>query len=178
MGAPQALGEKKVRPITAMRVAGFFEEFWPPSFGTSVGSVHDFTSSAPYEDPKEITKYLLTGHDLFSVMGSSGDVLGSGETILGGDSILSDGDWVWRGDLWFYVRKYNVRLPDPFLARVREKQYLVPAGKEIELRKLAQKVQDSLMAGKRQPPRLATRAGGKRARIEHFQKFLQSKPGS
>ncbi|MFJ9183711.1 hypothetical protein OG582_12485 [Streptomyces anulatus] len=151
MGAPQARGEKKVRPITEMRIAGFFEEFWPPSFGTSVGSVHDFTSSAPYEDSKEITKYLLNGHDLFSVMGFSGDVLGSDETILGGDSILSDGDWVWRGDLWFYVRKYYVRLPDPFLARVREKQYLVPSGKEIELRKMAQKIHDDLTAGQQLP---------------------------
>ncbi|MFJ9507715.1 hypothetical protein ACIRPZ_28475 [Streptomyces anulatus] len=141
-----------MRPITEMRIAGLFEEFWPPSFGTSVGSVRDFTSSAPYEDSKEITKYLLAGHDLFSVMGSSGDILGSGETILGGDSVLSDGDWVWRGDLWFYVWKHNARLPDPFLARAREKQYLVPAGKEVELRNLAQKVQDDLMAGQQFPP--------------------------
>ncbi|MFD4234983.1 hypothetical protein [Streptomyces sp. NPDC058542] len=138
-------------PFTAMRIVGFFEELWPLSFGSPVGSVHDFASSTPYEDSKEIIKYLLVGHDLFSVMGSSEDVLGSDETALGGDSIFSDGDWIWRGDLCFYMRKYNVRLPDAFLAHAREKQYLMPAGKEIELRELAQKVQDDLMAGNSSP---------------------------
>ncbi|MGQ4713851.1 hypothetical protein ACUN22_09210 [Streptomyces anulatus] len=130
-----------------MRIAGFFKEFWPPSFGTPIDSVHDFTSSEPYEDSKGIAKYLLSGHDLFSVMGSSEDILGSDETVLGGDSIFGDGDWVWRGDLCFYMRKYSVRLPDTFLAHVREKQYLVPAEKATELRNLAQKVQDRLKAG-------------------------------
>lgn len=81
------------------------------------------------------------------MMGSSGDVLGSGETVLGGDSVFSDGDWFWRGDLWFYVRKHNVRLPDQFLALVRERQYLMPAEKEPELGILAQKLQDCLMVG-------------------------------
>ncbi|MFJ9887549.1 hypothetical protein ACIQRW_16995 [Streptomyces sp. NPDC091287] len=84
-----------------MHIAGFFEEFWPTSFGTPVDSMHNFTSLSPYKDSKEIAKYLLKEHDLFSVMGSSGDVLGSGETVLGGDSIFSDGDWIWRGDLCF-----------------------------------------------------------------------------
>ncbi|MDQ0698528.1 hypothetical protein ACH4MN_28585 [Streptomyces anulatus] len=134
-----------------MHIAGFFEELWPPSFGTPVGSLLNFASSEAYEDSKEIAKYLLSGHDLFSVMGSSGDILGSGETVLGGDSIFSDGDWVWRGDLCFYMRKYNVRLPDIFLSHVREKQYLVPAEKGNELRDLAQKVQDGLKAGKNLP---------------------------
>ncbi|WP_405190937.1 hypothetical protein OG473_26255 [Streptomyces anulatus] len=140
-------GEEGKGPITAMKIAGFFEELWPPSFGAPVGSLLDSVSSEVYEDSKEIAKYLLSGHDLFSVMGSSGDVLGSGETVLGGDSIFSDGDWVWRGDLCFYMRKYNVRLPDTFLAHVREKQYLVPAEKGTELRNLAEKVQDRLRAG-------------------------------
>ncbi|MFJ8968391.1 hypothetical protein ACIRJ3_05770 [Streptomyces anulatus] len=138
-------------PFTEMHIVGFFEELWPPSPGAPVGSVHDFTSSIPYEDSREIIKYLLAGHDLFSVMGSSRDVLGSDETVLGGDSIFSDGDWIWRGDLCFYMRKYNVRLPDAFLAHVRDNKYLMPTGKVLELRELAQKVQDGLLAGTSSP---------------------------
>ncbi|MFI5921959.1 hypothetical protein ACIA8M_25885 [Streptomyces anulatus] len=138
-------------PFTEMHIVGFFEELWPPSLGAPVGSVHDFTSSIPYEDSREIIKYLLAGHDLFSVMGSSRDVLGSDETVLGGDSIFSDGDWIWRGDLCFYMRKYNVRLPDAFLAHARDNKYLMPTGKVLELRELAQKVQDGLLAGTSSP---------------------------
>ncbi|MEU4178521.1 hypothetical protein [Streptomyces sp. NPDC026589] len=130
-----------------MKIADFFEELWLPSFGTPVGSIKDNVTSNRYSDVEEITQYLLSGHDLFSVMGSSEDVMGSGETVLGGDSIYSDGEWIWRGDLCFYVRKYNVRLPEEFLSRMREKQYLMPAENEPELRRLAQKVHDSLTAG-------------------------------
>ncbi|MFH9133078.1 hypothetical protein [Streptomyces sp. NPDC017524] len=134
-----------------MNIAGFFEELWPPPFGTPVGSIKDNVAAHRHGDAKEIIQYLSSGHDLFSVMGSSEDVMGSGETVLGGDSIHSDGAWIWRGDLCFYLRKYHVRLPNTFLAHVREKQYSMSAGKEIELRKLAQKVQDDLTAGNNSP---------------------------
>ncbi|QYA94328.1 hypothetical protein KZO11_11750 [Streptomyces anulatus] len=130
-----------------MKIAGFFEELWPQSFGTAIGSVRDYVAPNRLEDAKGVTEYLLAGHELFSVMGSSEDVLGSGKTVLGGDSIYSDGDWIWRGDLWFYVWHHNVRLPEEFLARVRENKYLMPAEKEPELTKIAQKVQDNFMAG-------------------------------
>ncbi|MFJ6613630.1 hypothetical protein ACIQPT_25505 [Streptomyces sp. NPDC091289] len=129
-----------------MKIAGFFEELWPPSFGAPVGSMHDFTLPTPHEDSEGIVKYLLAGHSLFSVMGSSQDILGSGETVLSGDSIFSDGDWIWRGDLWFYVRKHYVRLPDEFLARMREKQYAIPAENDLELWEISREVHDGLTA--------------------------------
>ncbi|MFH9609654.1 hypothetical protein [Streptomyces sp. NPDC017448] len=130
-----------------MKIADFFEEFWPPSFGVSAGSVKDFVAPNPYGDVKGITEYLLSGYEMFSVMGSSEDALGTGETVLGGDSIYSDGEWVWRGDLFFYVRKHHVQLPGEFLARMRENKYVMPAENDLELREIAQKVHDGLTAG-------------------------------
>lgn len=44
-----------------MHIAGFFEELWPSSFGTPVGSLRDVASLEPYEDSMEIAKYLLLG---------------------------------------------------------------------------------------------------------------------
>jgi hypothetical protein len=110
-----------------MKIADHFQELWAPSFGATRGSVRDFLAESAYADEQEIAQYLLAGHDLFSVMGSSEDVLGSGETIMGGDSIYSNGEWVWRGDLWFYVRTHHVQLPDEFLARIRGFDYVMPA---------------------------------------------------
>ncbi|MEV8457879.1 hypothetical protein AB0467_35380 [Streptomyces sp. NPDC052095] len=107
-------------------IADFFQELWPSSFGTPRGSIHDFLAPGPYEDAERITEYLRSGHEIFSVMGTSEDALGSGRTILGGDSIFSDGKWIWRGDLWFHVRTHHVELPAEFLARVREHNHLVP----------------------------------------------------
>lgn len=127
-----------------MQIADFFQELWPPSFGKPVGSVRDFLAPTPYEDAKKITEYLLAGHELFSVMGSSEDVLGSGKTVLGGDSIFTDGEWLWRGDLWFYVWTHQVKLPDEFLTRMRENDYLVPAENEPQLVEIAKYVQANL----------------------------------
>ncbi|NEB36447.1 hypothetical protein [Streptomyces sp. SID14515] len=129
-----------------MRIADFHKEVWPPSFGTAAGNVKDSVALNRYADIEGITKYLLSGHELFSVMGSSEDVLGTGETILGGDSIHSDGEWVWRGDLCFYVRKHHVQLPEEFLERMRGKGYVMPPENDIELRKIAQRIHDGLTA--------------------------------
>ncbi|MFE6840845.1 hypothetical protein ACFVFI_39280, partial [Streptomyces sp. NPDC057705] len=119
-------------------------ELWPPSFGAPIGKARDYVSSNRYEDESEIVEYLLSGHDLFSVIGSSADVLGSGKTVLGGDSIFSDGIWIWRGDLWFYVRAYHIRLPSEFLTHMRRGQYLMPEEDATGLRALAQQVHDRL----------------------------------
>ncbi|MFJ2900724.1 hypothetical protein ACIO87_38490 [Streptomyces sp. NPDC087218] len=99
--------------------------------------MRDSLAPGPYEDAERITGYLLGGHDVLSVMGSSTDVLGSGRTVLGGDSVLSDGEWIWRGDLWFYVRTHHVELPGEFLAHVRLHGHLVPAGDEPRMIEVA-----------------------------------------
>lgn len=125
-------------------IAGFFRELWPPSFGEPDGGVRDFVSSVRYEDAREITDYLLAGHVLFSAMGSSEDVLGTGRTILGGDSVFSDGAWIWRGDLRFYVWTHRVRLPDDFLARARSHHYAMPPENEPELARLSTYVQENI----------------------------------
>ncbi|MGW7358636.1 hypothetical protein ACWGI0_18905 [Streptomyces sp. NPDC054802] len=94
----------------------------------------------PYEDAGGIIGYLLAGHDIFSVMGSSDDVLGTGKSILGGDSLFSDGEWVWRGDLWFYVQVHNLKLPEEFLGRIRGNAYQIPPEDEPSLLAIAQYV--------------------------------------
>ncbi|MFF4081034.1 hypothetical protein ACFYZN_16760 [Streptomyces sp. NPDC001777] len=127
-----------------MQIADFFQELWPPSFGTPRGSVRDFLAPNPYEDAKRITEYLIGGHEVFSILGSSTDVLGTGKTTLGGDSIFSDGEWIWRGDLWFYVRTHHVELPEEFLARIRQHDYLVPAEDEPRMIEIAKYVAANL----------------------------------
>ncbi|MFF5189745.1 hypothetical protein ACFY30_39275 [Streptomyces sp. NPDC000345] len=123
-----------------MKIAEHFQELWAPSFGVPRGSIQEFILDAAYDDEREIVGYLLAGHDLFSVMGSSEDVLGSGQTVIGGDSIYSDGEWVWRGDLWFYVRNHHVALPDEFLERIRGLDYLMPPENLSSLMKIAKDI--------------------------------------
>lgn len=127
-----------------MKIADHFQELWSPSFGAPRGSMRDFLADSAYDDEREITQYLLAGHDLFSVMGSSEDVLGSGQTIMGGDSIYSDGEWVWRGDLWFYVRTHHVALPTEFLERIRGFDYVMPAEDLSSLMEIAKEIRSRL----------------------------------
>jgi hypothetical protein len=127
-----------------MNIADHFQELWAPSFGTPRGSMRDFLADSAYDDEREITRYLLAGHDLFSVMGSSEDVLGSGQTILGGDSICSDGEWVWRGDIWFYVRTHHVTLPTEFVERIRYFDYVMPAENLSSLMEIAKEIRTRL----------------------------------
>ncbi|MFI1004990.1 hypothetical protein ACIP10_01755 [Streptomyces galbus] len=127
-----------------MRIVDHFQELWAPAFGASRGSIHDYVMPSAYPDEEEIVGYLLNGYDLFSVMGSSDDVLGSGETIMGGDSIYSDCEWVWRGDLWFYVRTHHVALPADFLDGIREVRYKMPPEDLSSLMKIAQELRPHL----------------------------------
>ncbi|MER7175637.1 hypothetical protein [Streptomyces mesophilus] len=108
-----------------MKIADFYEELWAPSYGPPRGSIRDHLSPGPYEDEQQVLRYLRAGHLLFSAMGSSQDVLGSGRSVLGGDSVYSDGEWMWRGDLWFYVRTHHLTLPDEFLREIREAGYFM-----------------------------------------------------
>ncbi|WP_329340582.1 hypothetical protein OG252_32675 [Streptomyces sp. NBC_01352] len=127
-----------------MKIADHFQELWPPVFGVPRGSMRDFLADSAYDDEREIAQYLLAGHGLFSVMGSSEDVLGSGQTILGGDSIHSDGEWVWRGDLRFYVRTHHVALPTEFLERVRGFNHVMPAEDLSRLMEIAKDIRARL----------------------------------
>ncbi|WP_030549359.1 hypothetical protein [Streptomyces albus] len=123
-----------------MKIAGFFEEFWPEGFGTTEGPVAHFRGESPLEDEELILRYLINGFEIVSVLGAVDDVLGSGERVLAGDSILTDGEWIWRADLRFYVRKYHVRLPEEFLAKARKLDHSVPEIPGSRLREIAQSV--------------------------------------
>ncbi len=109
-----------------MLIADHFKELWSPKFGPPRGSVSEFLGPCGYADQDDIASYLRAGHEILSVMGSSQDALEPEGQILGGDSIYTDGDWLWRGDLWHYVRAHHIQLPEAFLARIRERGYSMP----------------------------------------------------
>ncbi|MEU8548678.1 hypothetical protein AB0C81_17085 [Streptomyces roseoverticillatus] len=123
-----------------MKVLGFHEETWPATPG-SMGSIRDAVTDAPGPDEQEIAAYLRGGHVLFASMGVVDDVLGSGESIIAGGSLFTDGEWVWRGDLSFYVTTYHLALPDEFVGRARAAGFQVPAVGQERLMELTDAVQ-------------------------------------
>ncbi|QKV91691.1 hypothetical protein HUT19_07955 [Streptomyces sp. NA02950] len=109
-----------------MKILGFYSELWPSRAGVPEGSIGNYASDVPVADEERLVSYLKDGDLLFAAMGAEKDVLGSGEYILGAGSLFTDGEWVWRGDLWFYLSTYHVRLPESFVSKVRSLNYMVP----------------------------------------------------
>ncbi|WP_192581016.1 hypothetical protein [Micromonospora noduli] len=68
------------------------------------------------------------------MMGAEIDVLGSGRHLVGGASVLTDGEWLWRDDLRYYLATYRVQLPTEFLETVRGNDYRVPELRGDQLR--------------------------------------------
>jgi hypothetical protein len=117
-----------------MRTVGFFRELGPEPVEVYADSIRAQLAPEPLSDSDRVTDYLRDGHDLIDVMGAEPDVLGSGRRLVGGASIMTDGEWIWRDDLRFYVATYHVRLPDDFLASIRAKGYQVPDLRVDDLR--------------------------------------------
>jgi hypothetical protein len=109
-----------------MKTAGFFRELGPEPVEVYAESIHAHLAPEPLPDIDRVLRYLQDGHDLIDVMGAEPDVLGSGQHLAGGASIMTDGEWIWREDLRFYVATYHVQLPDDFLASIRANDYQVP----------------------------------------------------
>ncbi|MER6385792.1 hypothetical protein [Streptomyces sp. NPDC001250] len=130
-----------------LKVLGFYSELWPSS-PEATGSNRSFVAGAPQPDESEIAAYLRSGQMLFASMGVVDDLLGSGENIVGGASLFTDGEWVWRGDLWFYVSRHHAVLPDDFRAKAESLGYVVPYVDQDRLMALTDELQ-ALRSGER-----------------------------
>lgn len=110
-----------------MRILGVCAELWPGVTTEPLPGLATLVGHEPPDDEERVVGYLRAGEEIFSAMGVVADLLGSSERVLGGDSIFTDGAWVWRGDLWFYVSRHHLRLPGEFLDSVRASGYRPPA---------------------------------------------------
>lgn len=117
-----------------MKTVGFFRELGPDQTEVYVESIHAHLNAVPLPDAIGVEDYLRHGQGLIDVMGAEIDVLGSGRHLVGGASVLTDGEWLWRDDLRFYLATYHVRLPREFLKTVRGNDYRVPDLRADQLR--------------------------------------------
>ncbi|MEU8377398.1 hypothetical protein AB0C22_30405 [Micromonospora sp. NPDC048894] len=107
-----------------MKRAGFFRELGPDPVEVYTESIRTHLAHEPLPDADLVI--LRDGHGLIDVMGAELDILGRGRHLVGGAAVLTDGEWLWRDDLRFYVATYHVRLPESFLAAIRMNSHHVP----------------------------------------------------
>ncbi|MGC4816819.1 hypothetical protein [Micromonospora sp. DT63] len=117
-----------------MKTVGFFRELGPNQTEVYAESIHAHIHAESLPDAAQVEDYLRHGHGLIDVMGAEIDVLGSGRHLVGGASVLTDGEWLWRDDLRYYLATYRVQLPTEFLQTVRGNHYRVPDLREDQLR--------------------------------------------
>ncbi|MEU6075880.1 hypothetical protein [Micromonospora sp. NPDC047074] len=118
----------------ALRFVGMFRELGPVGLGLVQESIFDNVSAVELPDVDEVVRYLRAGYVLIDMMDLADDPFDPARQVMNGSTIRTDGDWLWRDDLAYYVHRHRVTLPEDFLALIRERRYVMPHRDEELLR--------------------------------------------
>ena len=88
-----------------------------PSISEYIGKKIDYK--------KEICQYLQQGIVLTACGEVSQDVLHPEKGVAGTPDDMTDGKYIWPGDLAYYVKNYNLKLPDEFISTMKENDWKV-----------------------------------------------------
>lgn len=121
-----------------IRSVGFYTEL-SPGWGTPLdGSIKDAVRATGEPDERRIVEYLGQGTGLWSEMSAGPDVLDPEAPALTGiGSLYTDGSWLWREDLPYYLSTYHLALPAAFLDHVRSLGHIAPPVAEARLVEIA-----------------------------------------
>ncbi|MFD5633754.1 hypothetical protein ACFWJM_06360 [Streptomyces sp. NPDC127077] len=98
------------------------------------GLLKDSVRPGGEPDEAEIIGYLGRGAGIWAETSAGSDVLDpEGPVMSGIGSLYTDGTWLWRQDLAYYLGTYHVSLPRDFLTHVRKARYRVPDVPETRL---------------------------------------------
>ena len=95
---------------------GRYKELNP---GKGYPSMRDFFSDAPYEGQEKVYYYLTQGKEDMVSEEIPKDVF-SGKSIRMEKIGMNDGEYTWFNTLAYYVRRYNLRLPEEFEKKILE----------------------------------------------------------
>jgi hypothetical protein len=98
-----------------MKVVGLFRELGI-EIDQSTQSIHDVAGALSSDKVDAVVRYLNSGVPVFDVMGATSDPFDRSIQIPGGPSLVTDGVWIWRYDLAYFVQRYLVGLPDEFVS--------------------------------------------------------------
>lgn len=101
-----------------MKAIGLFKELEPHGH-PGLPSIHDALGRLDPEVKDQVVSYLQSGQGVDDTLCSSRDPLDPTKSFPGGPSLVSDGEFVWREDLQYFVERYAVALDDEFVARAR-----------------------------------------------------------
>lgn len=117
--------------MTQLCQVGFFQEMFADS--EIRPSLRAFVADTPQPDESKIIAYLKSGVGFSARAEYVSDVLdpSSKPGLLA--HLVTDGKYLWRTDLAYYVAKYHVRLQDEFVAYMRSNHWTVPDESQIDV---------------------------------------------
>jgi hypothetical protein len=114
----------------AFKWVGFYRELYDDE--TDAPSLRDAVRPTAHPDEPRIVAYLNAGVGLAGVGKYVGDVLNPGARFAVSPDLLTDGVWLWRADLPYYVATYHVELPGEFVVHMRRNGWAIPVLGEAE----------------------------------------------
>jgi hypothetical protein len=122
----------------AFKWVGFYRELFDNEPGAP--SLREAVRPNAHPEEERIVAYLKAGVGLAGVGKYVGDVLNPAARFAVSPSLLTDGVWLWRADLPYYVATYHVELPDEFVAHMRQNGWAVPVLNEAEESRLGRQL--------------------------------------
>ena len=112
-----------------MYLVGFFREL-EPSFSDFPDSIYDFKDKIDPSVKPIVLNYLTQSTGIFDWLETVRDCVNRENTIVGGSCIWSDGEWIFREDLEYYVKEYDVALPSKFINKIVNNNGIPPSPDE------------------------------------------------
>lgn len=112
-----------------MYLVGFFKELGR-DFNDFPDSIIDFKNKLDPEIKPIVLNYLSQSTGIFDWIETVRDCLNRDNTIIGGSCIWSDGEWIFREDLAYYVKEYDVGLPSKFIEKIINSNGIPPLSDE------------------------------------------------
>ncbi|AGZ44163.1 hypothetical protein AFR_29510 [Actinoplanes friuliensis DSM 7358] len=123
--------------VTVVKTVGMFVELSQGFHPAPPQSIRDHIALGPLPDVDKVVAYLDAGHPLIDMMDIENDPLDPTHQVMNGSSVLTNGQWLWRQDFGYYVRRHNVVVPEQLLSLIRGRGYVVPECSVEELTELA-----------------------------------------
>jgi hypothetical protein len=100
------------------KAVGMFSDLEPKA-GPHLPGLADAMNGLDAADVPRVIAHLRAGVGVIDFMEMCVDPLDAAQAHPGGSSLMSDGRWVWRADLAYYVHRYRVALDPEFVRDVR-----------------------------------------------------------
>jgi len=83
------------------------------------------------ENVQRVARYLRAGVQFSVVPMLVHDIIAEERSAIGPLRYLTDGEWVWRSDLPYYVEKYHCRIPSEFITHMKSRDWIPPADVDL-----------------------------------------------